>query len=158
MRRRNWDLSEELLRAQEPCGLFGGTGHARATPAPPHAKQMPTARTTPAPCPRHARASVLFPLGETATPASGPRPARVRFFQILSRAPRPVCVLSASAAVSPWAAAWDLSLPWAAPPASAGETAPPVIPGAFEARAAAAGRSQNPRNHLPLVCLSIPPV
>eukprot|EP00661_Eupelagonemidae_sp_cell13_P013480 gene13480-biopygen1995 len=46
----------------------GGTGNARATPAPcpRHARatpsqKNPTARGTPAPCQRHARATVLFP-------------------------------------------------------------------------------------------------
>eukprot|EP00661_Eupelagonemidae_sp_cell13_P013111 gene13111-biopygen474 len=37
----------------------GVTGHARATPAPPKATKWRVARATPAPCPRHARASVL---------------------------------------------------------------------------------------------------
>eukprot|EP00661_Eupelagonemidae_sp_cell13_P024551 gene24551-biopygen4422 len=52
-------------------------------------------------------------LGETATPASGPRPVRVRFFEFY-RAPRVRSASSASAAVSPWtgrprwAAAWGL--------------------------------------------------
>eukprot|EP00661_Eupelagonemidae_sp_cell13_P015793 gene15793-biopygen8196 len=45
--------------------LDTGTGHARTTPAPPQAKKNPTARVTPAPCPRHARASVLFPQGSS---------------------------------------------------------------------------------------------
>eukprot|EP00661_Eupelagonemidae_sp_cell13_P001279 gene1279-biopygen16772 len=57
-------------RAQAaPPGGTGGTGHARATPAPPQAKKMPTARATPAPCPRHARASVLFPQDWASHPA-----------------------------------------------------------------------------------------
>eukprot|EP00661_Eupelagonemidae_sp_cell13_P013754 gene13754-biopygen5051 len=55
----------------------GVTGHARATPAPcpRHAratqaqKKMPIARATPAPCPRHARATDPWVLGETAAGA-----------------------------------------------------------------------------------------
>eukprot|EP00661_Eupelagonemidae_sp_cell13_P003469 gene3469-biopygen20230 len=58
--------------------IQGGTGHARATPAPcpRHARatpsqQLPIARATPAPCPRHVRATVLFPQG---CPCAPPRP------------------------------------------------------------------------------------
>eukprot|EP00661_Eupelagonemidae_sp_cell13_P022828 gene22828-biopygen16287 len=66
-----------IRRPPLPSGVFDPDLRA-PLPAPPQAKtcqNMPTARATPAPCPRHARASVLFPLACGGDRAA-PRPLR----------------------------------------------------------------------------------